>query len=271
MNHYVRTDTILDRILAHKVEETAQRQRLRPMSALREAVNQVEAPRDVLLALRRDTIALIAEAKKASPSKGVLIEDFDAAVLARIYADNGAAMISVLTDERFFLGHLDYLTQVKDAVAVPVLRKDFIIDAYQVYEARAAGADAMLLIVGTLDDTQLHDLYELAVALGMTPLVEVHTADEMERALKLEASLIGVNNRDLKTFEVDLKTTERLAKMVPPTVVLVAESGIASAADVRRMGEAGAGAVLVGESLVRAGSDLGATVRSFSSQKLAGQ
>ena len=267
MGNFVRTDTFLDKILVHKVEEIAEHQRIRPLTELRVTIDHLDAPCDVLSALSSETIALIAEAKKASPSKGVLIEDFDAVALARTYADHGASMISVLTDQRFFQGALDYLTQVKRAVSVPVLRKDFIIDPYQVYEARAAGADAMLLIVGALDDAQLRDLYAVAVELGMTPLVEVHTAEEMERALAQDVTLVGVNNRNLKTFEVDLATTERLAKMVPPLVVLVAESGINSNADVQRMARAGANAILVGESLVKAGDDLATTVRAFSSQQ----
>ena len=265
MGHFVRTDTFLDKILAHKVDEIAACQRIRPLSELREAIRYLDAPRDVLTTLSREAIALIAEVKKASPSKGVLIENFDAVALAQTYADHGASMISVLTDEQFFQGALEYLTQVKRGVSVPVLRKDFIIDPYQVYEARTAGADAMLLIVGALDNVQLRDLYALAVELGMTPLVEVHTAEEMERALAQNVALVGVNNRDLKTFEVELATTERLTKMVPASVVLVAESGIHSTADVKRMAQAGAHAILVGESLVKAGDDLPTTVRAFSS------
>jgi indole-3-glycerol phosphate synthase len=154
-------------------------------------------------AVRRETVALIAEVKHASPSKGVLMADFDPVRLGTTYADNGAAAISVLTDEQFFQGHLDYLTAVKHAVDVPVLRKDFVIDPYQVYEGRAAGADAILLIVAALDDTCLADLHALITGLGMAALVEVHNEAELERALKIDPALIGVNNRDLKTFEVD--------------------------------------------------------------------
>lgn len=263
---YLKTDTFLDKILAHKVKEIAERREVVSLRQIVEAANRADPPRDVHAALRRDTVALIAECKKASPSKGVLIEDFDPVQLAGTYAENGAAMISVLTDEQFFQGHLDYMTAVRQAVKVPVLRKDFIVSPFQVYEARAAGADAVLLIVSTLDDAHLHDLYMLIHNLGMTALVEVHTEREMDRALKLGAATIGINNRDLKTFEVDLQTTGRLAQMVPDDVILVAESGISSADDVARMGALGAQAVLVGESLVKAGDDLAATVRAFSSQ-----
>jgi indole-3-glycerol phosphate synthase len=195
----------------------------------------------------------------------VLIENFDPVALGKTYAGNGAAAISVLTDERFFMGSLDHLTQVREAVSIPVLRKDFIIDCYQVYEARAAGADAALLIVAALEDSQLADLHALIRELGMAALVEVHNESELERVLKIDATLIGVNNRDLKTFHEDLGTTERIARLVPDTVTLVAESAIRSSADVRKMGELGAHAVLVGEGLVKAGS-IAEQVQTFSSQ-----
>ncbi|MEO0565682.1 MAG: indole-3-glycerol phosphate synthase TrpC, partial [Chloroflexota bacterium] len=188
--------------------------------------------------------------------------------LARTYAANGAAMLSVLTDEQFFKGHLDYLREIRAAVKIPLLRKEFVVDTYQVYEARAAGADAVLLIVAALDDAQLADLHALIIQLGMTPLVEVHNEAELERALKLNPMLIGVNNRDLKTFDVDLETTGRLAQLVPDNVTLVAESGMKSTVDVHHMGTLGAHAVLIGEGLVTA-PDIGAAVRSFSSQERA--
>ena len=253
---YVKTNTILDKILAHKQDELNRR------TSLPDDI-QLTPPRDFIAALRRDTVALIAEVKKASPSKGVLIENFDPVKICMTYNENGASAISVLTDERFFQGHLDYLHLVKQAVDVPVLRKDFIIDGCQVDEARAFGADAVLLIVAALDDPQIADLHAHIVGLGMSALVEVHNEAEMERALKLGASLIGINNRDLKTFEVDLGTTARLAQLVPAEVVLVAESGVRNAVDVRQMGAYGAHAVLVGESLVKS-DDLPGTVRAFS-------
>ncbi len=215
--------------------------------------------------IRKDTVALIAEVKKASPSKGVLIENFDHLKIGKAYAENGAAAISVLTDEHFFQGHIRYLREVREAVHVPVLRKDFVIDPYQVYEARAAGADALLLIVMALEDNQLRDLHQLVSELGMAALVEVHNEAELERALKINAKLIGVNNRDLRTFHEDLNVTGQVAKLVPRDVTLVAESAIRSVADVRRMGVLGARAVLVGEGLVKVGN-MEQQVRAFSSQ-----
>jgi indole-3-glycerol phosphate synthase len=262
---FVRTDTFLDKILAHKVEENAECMRQRPLPVLHEMITQLPLPRDFTAALRRETVALIAEVKKASPSKGVLIADFDPVRIATTYAQNGAAAISVLADERFFQGHMRYLQQVRAAVDVPLLCKEFVIDPYQVTEARAFGADAVLLIVAALADSQLADLHSLILEQGMTPLVEVHTEAELERALKIGSRLIGINNRDLKTFQVDLETTTRLAQRVPEDFTLVAESGIMNAEDVYRMGQLGAHAVLVGESLVKSG-DMGAAVRAFSSQ-----
>lgn len=263
MSDYVKTDTVLDKILAHKVEENAARKTQRPLPELREMIAEVDAPLD--FALRRETVALIAEVKKASPSKGVLIEDFDPVAIGTTYAQNGAAAISVLTDERFFQGNMRYLRAVRDAVNVPLLCKEFVIDPYQVYEARAFGADAVLLIVAALEDSQMRELYNLIVELGMTALVEVHNEAEIARALALGAKVIGINNRDLRTFHVDMETTARLAKLVPQDVTLVAESGISSAEDVRRMGQLGAHAVLVGESLVKA-DNIAERVRDFSSQ-----
>ncbi len=257
---FVKTDTILDKILAHKLSEIGDN-----LAEVARRARDAAPARPFITELQRETVALIAEVKHASPSKGVLIEDFDPVALGKIYAGNGAAAISVLTDQRFFMGHLDYLTQIRAAVGVPVLRKDFIIDPYQVYEARAAGADAILLIVAALEDAQLADLHALAGELGMAALVEVHNEAELERALKVEAKLIGVNNRDLKTFHEDLGTTGRIANLVPDGVTLVAESAIRSAADVRKMGELGARAVLVGEGLVKA-ENIAEQVKLFSSQ-----
>lgn len=260
MTGFVKTDTILDKILAVKLTEIGD-----DLAGIARRAREAAPPRDFAGALRRETVALVAEVKHASPSKGVLIEDFDPVALGTTYAANGAAAISVLTDEQFFMGSLAYMTQVRAAVDVPVLRKDFIIDCYQIYEARAAGADAVLLIVAALEDGQLAELHALARELRMAALVEVHNVDELDRALKAGATLIGVNNRDLKTFREDLGTTERIARLVPENVTLVAESAIRSVDDVRRMGELGAHAVLVGEGLVKAG-DIAEQVRLFSSQ-----
>ena len=250
---FVTTDTVLDRILDRKVEELSLRRSSIPDGDMRRRSEAAPyAVRDMAAALQGDCVSLIAEVKRASPSKGVLTKDFAPVMIAATYAQNGASAISVLTDEDFFQGSLQYLTAARSAVDVPLLRKDFIIDPYQVYEGRAAGADAILLIVAALSDAQLVDLYALTKEQGMTSLVEVHNEWEMERALRLDAKLIGINNRDLKTFNVDLGTTARLAEMVDDVVILVAESGIFTASDVREMGRLGAQAILVGESLVKA-------------------
>ncbi len=263
---FVATDTVLDKILARKLEELGERRaRLSPQAMRRRAENAPFAPRDLVAALRGDNLSLIAEVKRASPSKGTLTLDFAPVMIAATYAYNGASAISVLTDEDFFRGSLNYLTAVRVAVELPILRKDFIIDPYQIYQGRAAGADAVLLIVAALSDMQLAELHALSGELGMNALVEVHNEWEMERALRLGAKLIGINNRDLKTFNVDLGTTARLARMVSGDALLVAESGIFSGTDVREMGRLGAQAVLVGESLMKA-ADPVALVRELSNQ-----
>ena len=263
---FVATDTVLDKILARKVEELDEQRRSTTLAEIRRRAEAApHQPYDMIEALRGDCVALIAEVKCASPSKGLLSTDFAPVMIAATYANNGASAISVLTDQDFFSGSLDYLRAVRRAVDLPLLRKDFTIDSYQVYEGRAAGADAILLIVAALSDAQLHDLYALTIALGMAPLVEVHNEWEMERALRLGAKLIGINNRDLKTFKVDLNTTARLARMVDEDVLLVAESGISSAADAREMGRLGAQAILVGESLIKA-PDMVSLTRELSSQ-----
>lgn len=263
---FVKTDTILDQILAQKQEElNSARSVTGLMAQVEQAARQAPTARDFRGALEKPTVALIAEVKKASPSKGVLVKDFNPVRIARTYEENGASAISVLTDEKFFQGSLDDLRAVRSSVRIPVLRKDFIIDAHQIYEARAAGADAALLIVMALEDGQIRDLHSLIVELGMAALVEVHNEAELERALRCGATLIGVNNRDLRTFHEDLGTTSRVAALVPDHVTLVAESAIRSAGDVKRMGEAGASAVLVGEGLVKA-SDMAAEVKLYSSQ-----
>ena len=263
---FVTTDTVLDRILQRKVAEIADHRAATPLADMRRRAETARwQPIDMQMAISGPQMALIAEVKCASPSKGKLAQDFAPVMIAATYAHNGASAISVLTDEDFFRGHLSYLTAIRAAIDIPILRKDFIIDPYQVYEGRAAGADAILLIVAALSDSQLLDLYDLTAELGMTALVEVHNEWEMERALRLGAPLIGINNRDLKTFAVDLNTTARLANMVADDVVLVAESGIFSADDVRAMGRLGAQAVLVGESLIKA-PDMVSLTRSLSSQ-----
>ncbi len=244
--------TFLDTIIAHKCEEVALQKQAKPLVAWKTEAVSAPPPRDFLAALRAPGVSLIAEVKKASPSKGLLCPNFDPVRLACLYAANGAAAISVLTDARFFQGSLDDLRAVRQAVNVPVLRKDFIVDAYQVYQARAAGADAVLLIVAALDDGMLQDLYTLIRQLNMAALVEVHNAVELERALALHPRLIGVNNRDLRTFHVTLDTTAALRPRIPADVVLVAESGIHTPADVARLAALHVDAMLIGEALVTA-------------------
>ena len=243
---------ILDQILRRKRDEVQRSQAALPLQAVQAAAAQADGPREFAAALRRPGVSLIAEVKRASPSKGPLRPDLDAVALARAYAQGGAAALSVLTDGHFFQGSLEDLRAVRHSVGLPVLRKDFTIDPYQVYEARAAGADAILLIVAALDDQALHSLHRLAVELGLAALVEVHSEAELARALKLGPAIIGVNNRDLQTFEVSLDTTARLRPLVPAGVALVAESGVHSRSDVARLEALGVDAILVGESLVRA-------------------
>ena len=225
-------------------------------SALRDALVRRGGVRPFLAALRhprRGSVALIAEVKKASPSAGIIRPDFDPVAIARQYEAAGASCLSVLTDEKFFQGSLDFLRAIRAAVSLPLLRKDFIIDERQILEAVEAGADAILLIVAILDDARLRRFHALADAAGLTVLVEVHDEAELERALAAGVRLLGVNNRNLKTFTVDLGTTERLAARLPSgrRPLLVAESGIHTHADVLRLGRAGVGAILVGESLMR--------------------
>lgn len=252
---------MLDEIMRHKRAEVPKRAAMMPLASLRALAETAPAPLDFVAALRQPGVSLIAEVKKASPSRGLLCRDFDPARLAQVYAQGGAAAISVLTDARFFQGQLESLTTVKETVThlpisqstkIPVLRKDFIYDPYQIVEARVAGADALLLIVAVLGDNELKRLLAETRRYGMEALVEVHDEAEVERALKAGARVIGVNNRDLRTFAVDIAVTARLRPLVPADCVLVSESGIHTPADVRRLKEMGVDAMLVGESLVTA-------------------
>jgi len=248
-------ETFLERIVAATREELAARMARTPLAELRGRAADAPAPRAFVAALRPDVggpARLIAEVKRASPSKGLLAETFDPVGQATAYAAGGAAAISVLTEPRYFLGALDHLRAVRAAVPAPVLRKDFILDAYQVYEARAAGADALLLICAMLDDTTLADLLSLTRSLGMEALVEAHNADEAARAVRAGARVIGVNSRDLRTFAVDTAIIQRLRPLVPADRVFVAESGIADVAGAARARAWGADAILVGEALMRA-------------------
>jgi indole-3-glycerol phosphate synthase len=258
--------TILDEIFSHKRVEVVERRQARPLAEVRRAAEAAAPPEDFVAALRRSSAgwpALIAEVKRASPSRGRLVERFDPLELARAYRDNGAAAISVLTDERYFQGRLDDLRQVAGlSPRRPVLRKDFLFDPYQVYEARAHGADAVLLIAAYLDPGCLRELHNLAGELGMRALVEVHDRAELDAALACGPALVGINNRDLRDFRVRLETSLELRALVPPVICLVAESGIHTRADVARLAGAGIDAVLVGEALVVA-RDVAAKVREL--------
>jgi len=258
--------TILDEILAHKREELAgAREALAAEELARRASEVKEAPRGFRAALAAGPRPrVIAEIKRRSPSRGEIRPDFEPVGCARAYAEAGAAAISVLTDERYFGGRLDYLEKVRRAVALPLLRKDFVVDAYQIDEARLWGADAVLLIVaafaGDAGGDELAGLRRHAAERGLDALIEVHDAAELELALAAGADLVGINNRDLRSFEVDLGVTERLAQRVPEGVVLVAESGIFTPRDVARLETAGADAFLVGEALMRE-ADIAAALR----------
>jgi indole-3-glycerol phosphate synthase len=284
--------TILSEIYAYKRVELTRRKQRVPFNAIKASVRSASPPLDFVSALRRnrptadngaapaaearyDTApplrrwpALIAEVKFASPSRGILLSTGDPLDLARLYQQNGAAAISVLTDEHYFNGHLDYLGQIAGWPAhPPLLCKDFIFDPYQVYEARAAGADAVLLIVAGLSREQLLQLHALTLELGMTPLVEVHTRKELHTILACEPRLIGINNRDLHDFSITLETTRRLRAQISPGIPVVAESGIHSPADVIFLAQAGVDAILVGEALVTA-PDIPARVRQLSGQEV---
>lgn len=254
---------VLDQIVAQKWLEIAQAEAITPVGALMEQAAHAPPVRDFYQSLlTHHPMGLIAEVKRASPSAGLIRADFDPAAIASAYAENGAACISVLTDEKFFQGSLDYLRTVRETVSIPVLRKDFILAPYQVYEARSAGADAILLIAECLDDQQLHSLYELALELGMQALVEVYEPENVSRVLKLQPAFMGVNNRNLRTFETDLQHTVRLRQQIPTDILLIGESGIHTRQDVLLLQEAGVHGILVGESLIRS-ADIGQRVREL--------
>ncbi len=243
----------LEEILMYKYAQVAVRKEQTPILELERRLKNAPLTRPFKGSITGDRIKLIAEIKKASPSKGLLCPEFEPAKLARIYEASGAAAISVLTEEKFFLGSLEYLRLVKaETQQVPVLRKDFIIDRYQLYEARVYGADAALLITAALTELELINLIKEALDIGLAPLVEVHNLMELETALSAGAELIGINNRNLKTFEVDLETTYQLLKSIPEGKVVVAESGIKGGQDIQRLSQSGVNAVLVGESIVSA-------------------
>jgi indole-3-glycerol phosphate synthase len=263
---------ILDEIVAHKRHEVAAAKARISEADLRAHIGDLEEPTRGFARALKDSRAsgwttIIAEVKKGSPSKGVIRPDFDPLAIAETYAAGGAACLSVLTDERFFLGHLRFLSLIRELVRLPLLRKDFVCDPYQIVEARAAGADAVLLIAAMLELEQLRDFAACARELSLDVLLEVHDEAELETALQTDCELIGINNRDLRTFATDLATTERLLPLIPAGRFVVAESGIHSRADIERLQAAGAGAFLVGESLMRE-ADIEAKLRELLGEKL---
>jgi indole-3-glycerol phosphate synthase len=255
--------TILDEIYKHKLGEVSENKKRIPVEALKEQCKKRHRTRSFGDALKSDNnIRIIAEIKKASPSLGIIREDFNPVGIARIYEACGAAAISVLTDEKFFQGSLSYLTEVKRSVGLPILRKDFIVDAYQIYEARSAGADAILLIAALLSKDEIQRYLELARELDMDCLVEVHSEEELKKVLQTNAHIIGINNRDLATFKTDLQTTLRLRSMIPAGKIVVSESGIKSRADVEKLMKKGVNAILVGETLMKS-DDISAKLREL--------
>ena len=254
---------ILDAIIVHKQNELQIEQEQVPLAVLAAKVVDLPPTKDFRRWIAHPgKVNLIAEVKKKSPSKGIIREDFDPVEIAKIYAENDAAAISVLTDVRFFEGSLDYLSGIRGVVNVPLLRKDFTIDRYHIYQARVAGADAILLIVAALTKEQLSEYMKIADSLSLASLVEVHTADELDIALEVGAEIIGINNRDLRTFRTDIATTFKLRESIPAGKVVVSESGIYTRADVASLRDADVNAILVGESLMRC-DDIGEQVRKL--------
>jgi len=257
-----RRGEMLDEIMAHHRENLPKVMADVPFADVRAMAAVAPPPRDFAAAVRAPGVSLIAECKKASPSKGLLVHNYDPVRLARLYEKTGARAISVQTDARHFQGALAHLRDVREAVGLPVLRKDFMFHPYQLYEARVAGADAVLLIATVLSDTELRELSALARKLGMAALIEVHSEEELTRVLPLDPAIIGVNNRNLQTFEVDFDNTARLRALIPPAIAVVGESGIKSPDDVRAMRAAAVDAVLVGEALVRS-KDIGGMTKAL--------
>jgi len=253
---------MLDKIVADKKEELKRTKKEVPAAELKARIARRPETLDFAAALKSDGVSLIAEVKRASPSKGVLRQNYDPTSLARTYADNGATAISVLTESRYFGGHINHLAEIRDAVNIPLLRKDFVLDPYQVHESRAFGADALLLIAAILEPGQLTELLAMSRELGLSCLVEVHNESEVEKALRSGAWIIGINNRDLNTFKVDFSTTPRLRRLIPADRIVVSESGVSSRQDIDNLKKLGVNAALVGEALLTA-ADIKAKIREL--------
>ena len=263
--------TILDEIVVAKHQEVSDRKHSVPLHEMEVRARQSGTTRDFLSVLKSGNPAVIAEIKKASPSKGVIRSDFDPEAIAHSYEQSGATCLSVLTDTDYFQGSIEALNQARQATRLPVLRKDFIVDEYQIYETRALPADCLLLIVATLDDVKLRSFHELAKEIGLAVLIEVHDEAELDRALSVNPALIGINNRNLRTFSTNLATTEQLAKLVPPEIQVVSESGIHTEVDVRRILACGVSSFLVGEAFMRAPIPGQALRRMFYSQNFSNE
>jgi indole-3-glycerol phosphate synthase len=256
---------ILDEIVSHNLQKLASKKRILPMAELQRIALQQSPPLDFASALQGEGIRLIAEVKKASPSRGIIRPDFDPTEIAQIYANNGVSAISVLTEAKYFQGSLEHLRDIKNVLrdkGLPLLRKDFLFDPYQIYESRAYGADSLLLIIAILKLEELQEMLRISHELNMSCLVEVHNEAEVEIALKSGARIIGINNRSLTTFTVDLTTTERLRPLIPPDRIVVSESGIKGRSDIERLRQSGINAVLVGESLISA-SDIASKMKEL--------
>ena len=251
---------ILDKIITAKKEEVAHLKRTMPLSELKEVIRDIPSPRDFRHAVSGEPCSIIAEVKRRSPSKGILREDFDHVKIAALYEENGAAAISVLTDTEFFGGDKSFLTDIKQSVRLPLLRKDFIIDPYQVYETRRLNGDALLLIAGILEEKQLTEYIRLTEALGLSALVEIHSMEDLDKALTAEASIIGINNRNLKTFSTDLKTSLDIAPHIPAANIKISESGIHTRDHIELLMNAGIHSFLIGETLMQS-EDIGITLR----------
>jgi indole-3-glycerol phosphate synthase len=259
-------ENILSTIVARKRERVAEAKRRLPLTVLQAAAAPREEAHRLSAALRRDAVNIVAEIKRRSPSKGIIRENFDHVEIARNYTAGGAAAISILTEEDFFDGSLEYLRAAREVTALPLLRKDFIFDEYQIYEAAAAGADAILLIAAMLDSAEFNDLLQTAHGLGLDALVEIHDREEAEKVLGFDVRLLGINNRDLRTFVTDLNTSLALAAELPRTLTLVSESGIRTRTDIERLRAAGFNAFLIGEELMRAEDEAAALMALIAPQ-----